>query len=75
MWLAIETAIIFVVYPETKGPTLEELGECKSAPVIIWYPVGPRPQSGFGHSHFLVFENENPPEQGLMKQMIEAEKA
>lgn len=29
VWLAIETAIIFLVYPETKGPTLEELGECK----------------------------------------------
>ncbi|EMC98111.1 hypothetical protein BAUCODRAFT_22945 [Baudoinia panamericana UAMH 10762] len=25
-WLAIETTIIFFLYPETKGPTLEELG-------------------------------------------------
>jgi len=26
IWLAIETTIIWFVYPETKGPTLEELG-------------------------------------------------
>jgi MFS family permease len=25
VWLSIETLIIFFVYPETKGPTLEEL--------------------------------------------------
>jgi len=25
VWLAIETIIIFFVYPETKGPSLEEL--------------------------------------------------
>lgn len=25
VWLAIETAIIFVLYPETKGPSLEEV--------------------------------------------------
>jgi hypothetical protein len=25
VWLAIESAIIFFVYPETKGPSLEEL--------------------------------------------------
>ena len=25
VWLAIETAIIYVLYPETKGPALEEL--------------------------------------------------
>lgn len=29
VWLAIETTIIFFVYPETKGPTLEELANCK----------------------------------------------
>jgi len=27
VWLAIETAVIYVLYPETKGPMLEELGE------------------------------------------------
>lgn len=27
VWLAIETTIIYCVYPETKGPMLEELGE------------------------------------------------
>ena len=27
VWLAIETTIIYLVYPETKGPTLEELAE------------------------------------------------
>lgn len=26
VWLAIETTIIWFLYPETKGPTLEELG-------------------------------------------------
>lgn len=26
IWLAIETMIIWFLYPETKGPTLEELG-------------------------------------------------
>jgi hypothetical protein len=26
IWLAIETIIIWFLYPETKGPTLEELG-------------------------------------------------
>ena len=26
VWLAIETIIIWFLYPETKGPTLEELG-------------------------------------------------
>ena len=25
-WLAVETTIIWFLYPETKGPTLEELG-------------------------------------------------
>jgi len=25
VWLAIETTIIYFVYPETKGPSLEEL--------------------------------------------------
>jgi hypothetical protein len=27
VWLAVETTIIFFVYPETKGPMLEELAE------------------------------------------------
>ena len=27
VWLAIETTTIYLVYPETKGPMLEELGE------------------------------------------------
>lgn len=26
VWLAVETTIIWFLYPETKGPTLEELG-------------------------------------------------
>jgi len=29
VWLAIETTIIWFFYPETKGPTLEELGDCE----------------------------------------------
>ncbi|KAH8887188.1 hexose transporter [Thozetella sp. PMI_491] len=27
VWLSIETSVIYFVYPETKGPTLEELGD------------------------------------------------
>lgn len=26
IWLAVETTVIWFLYPETKGPTLEELG-------------------------------------------------
>lgn len=32
VWLVIETAIIYFLYPETKGPTLEELAYCESNP-------------------------------------------
>jgi len=37
-WLACETGIIYVLYPETKGPMLEELGEC-----TFFYPSYNRP--------------------------------
>lgn len=26
-WLVVETLVVFFLYPETKGPTLEELGD------------------------------------------------
>lgn len=32
VWLACETLIIWFVYPETKGPTLEELADCEFHP-------------------------------------------
>lgn len=32
VWLACETLIIWFVYPETKGPTLEELADCEFLP-------------------------------------------
>lgn len=34
-WLAVETMVIYFVYPETKGPTLEELADCKCIHIVF----------------------------------------
>lgn len=34
VWLVVETAIVWFLYPETKGPTLEELAYRKSGPDV-----------------------------------------
>ncbi|KAF2012974.1 MFS transporter [Aaosphaeria arxii CBS 175.79] len=36
VWLLVELATVYFLYPETKGPTLEELAYCKSSRV---YPL------------------------------------
>ncbi len=61
-WLAIETVVIFFVYPETKGPTLEELGDRKSALAVSEFH-----SYGTDGPSSLVFEEEDPLEKGIMR--------
>jgi hypothetical protein len=52
--------VIYFLYPETKGPTLEELGDRKPTEIRVtcrrdWL------------TWLAVFEDENPMEKGIMK--------
>lgn len=43
VWLVVETVIIYFLYPETKGPTLEELAYCGLPPAsaVRYFPLWP----------------------------------
>jgi hypothetical protein len=62
-WLAVETGIIWFLYPETKGPTLEELADCKWTLTFVWWRSGA--------NCVVVFEDENPMQKGMMKEQEE----